>query len=274
VYFLFILYVEREVYKMVEPSNKCSGAGIGTEPVENYRDLMLYLKKKFDQTPNTLRLNCTAIFLSTSLDLSLLLMMAKCPCTIPLQSSYSTTVFNISKGARNEYAKHIKRSYILDMWSVAESYIQETCKGLGLDKKGHFGFMKSSIKNVIDILEKDGYYNDETEVMITLKRVFGKCPKEADVMTKLRGLLSEISNVDIDYDEIITFFELFKEWRNAMHNNFIPSKFFKSKVKWFPDIIAEQAIEIKTDHLVKMTDILVDFCQKVDEKYKKIVQRS
>lgn len=75
------------------------------------------------------------------------------------------------------------------------------------------------------------------------------------------------THVDIDYDEIITFFELFKEWRNAMHN-FIPSKFFKSKVKWFPDIMAEQVIEIKTDHLVKMTDILVDFCQKVDEEYK------
>jgi len=160
----------------------------------------------------------------------------------------------VNQQAWSDYVKHVKRSFLLEMFSLTENRIREICQEKNLQPKS----LNMTIKTKINLVLQKA--TDPS-----MKRLL------REVSDKLRGgfiefpnVLSEVLKIMIkgrgERSEWIKFFEIFRRMRNAAHENFRCRDTKSISSKWYnKDFIKGKSVSVLCKDMKRITEVLLEF---------------
>lgn len=165
----------------------------------------------------------------------------------------------INKQASEDYIKHIKRSYIFEVWHLTENRIREIQQEKNIICKS----ANQEIRKMIERAEK--FINNETA-----KTLLCKIKKKlSGGFIEFKRILNAVLRNDIsdkERKEWNKFFEIFREIRNASHNNFVAKKTLSMKSKWYDKDFEEgKSISIHVDELITILKTIFEFFRLVEK---------
>lgn len=127
--------------------------------------------------------------------------------------------FSSNNLIRNQYCRHIIRSFIIESFSLTENRLLEICNERKISVKGKNDRLYNLISEARNITKNE-------EVKKCLKKALKNIgpPEYVEFQTRLSALLKmQPEKIQTEWEG---FFKGFPQLRNCMHTNFIPTKEF------------------------------------------------
>lgn len=188
------------------------------------------------------------VLTSTQVDLYILVLLAK--------NQLSDCEMN--QQAWDDYLKHIKRSFIQDVWSVTESKVRDIVSQKNFEIEGRSQKANRYIKEALEL-------NDDHNVAKLLKKAKNATGGQ---FIEFPVVLSALLRDKFDENQIKEwrgFFDLLRIMRNASHNNFRVMEDKTAESKWISKVfVSGKSVQFWCTDIPKIVEGLVVFFEAVE----------
>ena len=160
---------------------------------------------------------------------------------------------DVNQQSWDDYLKHIKRSFIIDVWSVTESWIRDIVGRRGYKVESGTQAAYRYLTEALDLVQ-----DEKTKKL--LKKASKKCMSSFIPFPDVVFPLLDDTFEKGDRDEWKRFFDAFRELRNASHNNFVAQKTTTVECRWLSKSFEEShPVRVYCEDMEAIITALIEF---------------